>query len=167
MRKGTILLAMALIFATLCAAGFLGYAQDAPRSQYAGVCARRCRSRTGSIIEATLVHTRLKKLTLEKVYILSTGNPEMNAPAVVCGCESRLVRHRTRAVREETAYLCRQCEGNCRSGMRLYPDVVIVDSNGQEHRESVSLLQYASPIGCICTGIPLYPPPLPRRHPDR
>ncbi|MBI2099000.1 hypothetical protein HYT45_01130 [Candidatus Uhrbacteria bacterium] len=147
----------------------LSLADEPPVSRYAGVCARRCRSRTNSIIDATVVHTVLRKRTREKVYLLSTGNSEVNAPAVVCGCESRLVRHRTRADRENTALLARECNDLCRAGTRLYPDVLIVSPDGSEHRESVGILQYESPIACLCTGIPVdvLPPVPPRRHPER
>lgn len=153
------LLFVALIF---CSAEAIS--NPPPQSRYAGVCARRCRSSSSSIVEATLVDPIQRKRTHERVYIYSAVNP-----VIVCQCHSAPVRHRTRAERETTASLARSCDTNCRAGIRLYPDVLIVDARGRERRESISILQYDSPIGCICTGIPVLPPPPepPRRHPER
>lgn len=133
-------------------------------SRHAGACARRCRSNSTSIVEATLVDPVRGKRTRERAYIYSTGNP-----AIVCQCHSAPVRHRTRADRENTAFLARECRDLCRAGTRLYPDVLIVGPDGRERRESIGILQYESPIACLCTGIPVdVPPPAPpRRHPER
>lgn len=133
-------------------------------SRYAGVCGRRCGSGSRSGILVTVVDPVAKRRTHDRIYLYSSGNP-----AIVCQCHSASVRHRTRAEREITASLSRDCYNNCRAGTRLYPDVLIVEPDGREHRESISILQYNSPIGCICTGIPVEPPPPepPRRHPER
>jgi len=134
-------------------------------SIHAGACARRCRSNSSSIVEATLVDPVQRKCTRERAYIYSTGNP-----AIICRCRSTPVRHRTRAEREVTASLVRDCSANCRAGMRLYPEVLIVDPDGHDHGESMSILQYEPPIACLCTGISVdvpEPPAPPRRHPEQ
>lgn len=167
MRKGTILIQIIVVLAIV---GFftvlgivfelLSHAQDSPRSRYAGICSRRCGSGSRSIVEVTLVDPALNKRTREKVYIYSSGHP-----AVVCRCQTQLVRHRTRADRESTNDMSRQCGINCRQGVRLFMDVRVIDPDGREHREDISILEYDAPIACLCTPTPPDPPPPPRGHP--
>lgn len=135
-----------------------------PAGHYAGICRRRCETRnTSRLVEATLVDPLRRRKSRERVYLYKTGNP-----CVACRCSSELVRHRTRAIRESTNFLVHDCLINCRGGIRLF-DTIVVDPDGREHNESISVLSYNSPVGCLCTGIPVEPrpPAPPRRHPDR
>ncbi len=136
-------------------------ADEPAPSRYAGTCARRCHGNSRSVVEAMLVNPLTRRRTWERVYIYSS-----EPPSVVCRCSNpQVVRHRRRADRQETLYYVQACEYNCRQGIRLFPDVAVVDVDGREHHEDVSILQYDSPIACLCTGIPLDPPPPPRQHP--
>lgn len=131
-----------------------------PPSRYAGVCGRRCGSRSQGGIPVTVVDPVAKRRTHDRVYIYSSGNP-----AIVCRCHSRVVRHRTRADREITEELSSSCAVNCRRGIRLFTNVIVVEAGGSEHAENISVLQYDDPIACLCGNIGQNPPSSPRGHP--
>lgn len=138
-------------------------ADTPPRSRYAGICARRCGSNSSSNLRATLVDPLRNSRSEENIYIYSANNP-----GVVCRCHTRPIRDRNRAERRATKRLAEDCTLNCRQNIRMF-DVAVVERDGSEHAERISILQYESPVGCLCTGIPTDEPApvLPRRHPDR
>lgn len=138
-------------------------ADPPPPSRYAGICARRCGTNSSSNLRATLVDPLRNSRSEESIYIYSANNP-----GVVCRCHTRAIRDRTRAERRATKRLGEECTLNCRQNIRMF-DVAVVERDGREHDERISILQYESPIGCLCTGIPTdEPAPAPpRRHPER
>lgn len=131
-----------------------------PQSRYAGICGRRCGSGSRSAIPVTVVDALAKRRTHDRIYVYSSGNP-----AIICRCHSQVVRHRTRADREITEELSSSCATNCRRGTRLFTDVIVVEADGSEHTENISILQYDYPIACLCGNIGQNSPPLPRGHP--
>lgn len=130
------------------------------RSRYVGICGRRCGSGSRSAIPVTVVDALAKRRTHDRIYVYSSGNP-----AIICRCHSQVVRHRTRVDREITEELASSCATNCRLGIRLFTNVIVVEADRSEHTENISILQYDSPVACLCGSVRQNSPPPPRDHP--
>lgn len=134
-----------------------------PESVYTSSCRESCdRGAPGYMVKAMLVDPVLRRRSMETVNIYRADPPL----PIACHCRSAPIQDRNDEDRRRTASLVQRCISQCQSGEYSYR-ALLVERDGREHQERVSILDFARAIVCLCTGIRQQDPPLKnRRRPD-